>query len=320
VAAAGVPIERAEIRTTRGEVLARGDLGALSRRTGAPAICLHRADLQAVLLDSLGSDVVHCGFTCTDFAQDGAGITAHYANGHEERGDLLIGADGLHSAVRAQLLGREPPRYAGYTAWRGVAPIDPVGVEPQCGFESWGRGARFGLFRVSGGRTYWFGVANAPEGARDHPLGRKHDVLTRFGDWHAPIVSLIEATDETEILRHDIYDRAPARRWGEGRVTVLGDAAHPMTPNLAQGAGMAIEDGAALARWLDRSSEVSAALRGYEQERQARTAPLVLQSRRMGWLAQLEHPVACLVRDHVVKLTPASLMERQLDSIVSGGR
>jgi 2-polyprenyl-6-methoxyphenol hydroxylase-like FAD-dependent oxidoreductase len=320
VAAAGVPIERAEIRTAGSEVLARGDLGALTRKLGVPAICLHRADLQTTLLDTLGPEVVHCGYAASSFAQDGMGVTARFADGREERGDVLIGADGLHSVVRDQILGGEPPRYAGYTAWRSVAPIEPVGVPPRCGFESWGRGARFGLFRVSGGRTYWFGVANAPEGARDPPAGRKRDLLARFGDWHEPIASLIAATEEAAILRHDIYDRPPARRWGQGWVTLLGDAAHPMTPNLAQGAGQAIEDAASLARWLAQESDPAIALRGYEQERQARTAPLVIQSRRMGWMGQLAHPLACTIRDRLVKLTPPSVMEHQLEAIVSAGR
>jgi 2-polyprenyl-6-methoxyphenol hydroxylase-like FAD-dependent oxidoreductase len=323
VTAAGVPIERAELRTWRGELLTAGDLGRLSSQMGVPAVGLHRADLQGVLLDALGSsaigsEAVHCGFAATAFTQTANTVVVRFANGHEEVGDILVGADGLMSAIRAQLLGDQPPRYAGYTCWRGIATIEPAGVPPRGGFESWGRGARFGMMRVAGGRVYWFAVVNAPEGQGDSTAGRKRDVLVRFSGWHAPVESTIETTAEHAILRHDIYDRDPVTRWGEGRMTLLGDAAHPMTPNLAQGAGQAIEDGVALARCLGNGSDVVGALRRYERMRQARTAPLVIRSRRMGQVAQLANPLACLLRDRLVKLTPRRVTERQLEAIVAG--
>jgi 2-polyprenyl-6-methoxyphenol hydroxylase-like FAD-dependent oxidoreductase len=319
LAGAGVPIDRAELRTWRGEILTEGDLGRLTQQMGVPAICLHRADLQRVLLDAFGGEGVRCDFAATGFDQTSEGITVRFANGHEETGDLLVGADGLHSAIRTQLLGDQSPRYAGYTSWRGIAATEPAGLPPRCGFESWGRGARVGMFRVAGGRVYWFAVANGLEGEHDAPDGRKGDVLGRFRGWHAPVEAVIEATPEAAILRHDIYDRDPVARWGEGRATLLGDAAHPMTPNLAQGAGQAIEDGVALAQCLRDGADVPAALRRYEQQRQARTASLVIQSRRMGQVAQLANPLACVLRDQLVKLTPRSVTERQLEKIVMGG-
>jgi 2-polyprenyl-6-methoxyphenol hydroxylase-like FAD-dependent oxidoreductase len=312
VAGAGMPIEMAEIRTWQGKVLTRSNVGRLSAISGAPAIAIHRADLQRILLEVAGQSRIQFGAELRGFVQNGDGVVASFADGAEVRADVLVGADGLYSPVRAQLLGATPPRYAGYLAWRGIASLEPPNVPAGCGFEAWGRGARFGMFRIGGGRVYWFATANGPEHGRDGPGGRKRDVLERFRAWAAPVPAIIDATDADAILRHDIYDREPAPRWSEGRVTLLGDAAHPMTPNLAQGAAQAIEDGLALATCLTEELAVVEALRRYERWRQPRTATLVAQSRRLGQVGQWEHPLACALRDRLVSLTPASITERQL--------
>src|SRR5262249_48152410 len=149
--------------------------------------------------------------------------------------------------VRKQLLGDMPLRYSGYTAWRGVAPYT---LEQQGASESWGYGARFGLVPLAQGRTYWFATANTPEGGEERPGERKTEVRERVRGWHAPIEAVIESTQEDVLLRNDIFDRPPVTRWSEGRVTLLGDAAHPMTPNLGQGACQAIEDAVILASLL----------------------------------------------------------------------
>ncbi|OJW18921.1 MAG: hypothetical protein BGO49_17895 [Planctomycetales bacterium 71-10] len=296
----GATSETGAIRDARGDVLMAirpEDFGTTADRL---VWMVHRAELHEALLDALGRDAVRTGAECAAVGRDESAAWARFADGSEARGDVLIGADGLRSTVRAALFGSTPPRYAGYTAWRGVCSFDPERLAPG---ESWGRGRRFGHLAMSAGRVYWFAVADAPEGATDPPGGRRAHLLDLFRGWHEPIEDLIRATDEAAILRNDIHDRAPLKRWSVGRITLLGDAAHPMTPNLGQGACQAIEDAVVLAEELADATphSIPAALERYDARRIPRTSRVVLASRRAGAIAQWSNPLACKLRDVLVR-------------------
>lgn len=310
-----LPEQRGRIYSWRGDILQETPMTEIRRRFGAPVVVAHRADVQIALLHALDPASVHLHAACTGFSQDASGVTAHFDDGREARADLLIGADGLHSVVRAQLFGEQPPRYAGYTAWRGIAVGEGLG-DPGTGFETWGCGARFGLAHVDRRRVYWYGTINAPEGGSDAPPGRKQEVLDLFGDWHAPIRAVIEATPEAAILRNDIYDRPPLRTWSRGRATLLGDAAHPTTPNLAQGACQALEDAVVLAQAVQTAPEAGPALRLYEARRVRRSSMITLLSRRLGEVGQWSNPVACRLRDATMKRIPLAAQLRQFDLVV----
>jgi 2-polyprenyl-6-methoxyphenol hydroxylase-like FAD-dependent oxidoreductase len=313
VLALSIPALGGTIRTWDGRILSRIPPRVLERRFGAGAIAIHRADLQQALLRALGTEALHLGATCYAITADSTGVTARFENGDSAHADLLVGADGLNSTVRAHLHGAQPPRYAGYTAWRSVTafPLDPSDVG-----ETWGCGARFGLVRLDRGRVYWFATINAPEGAPDLPVGRKREVLERFQSWHAPIPTVIAATGEGAILRNDIYDRPPLHHWGAGRVTLLGDAAHPMTPNLGQGACQAIEDAVVLRDSLAGNQDVEAALRRYEALRLPRTRRITLQSGRLGRAGQWSMPTACRLRNALAAHMPPGLQLRALEGVV----
>jgi len=202
-------------------------------------------------------------------------------------------------------------RYAGYVAWRALARFDLAG---DAAVEVWGRGRRFGYARLPGGLAYWYATRNSPPDA-ETSASRKADVAAEFARWHAPVPALIEATDATSILRHDIVDRPPSKRWGRGRVTLLGDAAHAMTPNLGQGACQAIEDAVVLARELAATSDVASALRAYEKARIPRTSAIVRESWRIGRAGQLEGRVACALRDLAVQKIPAAAHRRSVERV-----
>jgi len=321
VVSLGTPASAGEIRSWRGEVLATIPAQEIEHRVGAASAAVHRADLQALLLQELGEGPLRLGSEVEGFEQDEAGVTVLLAGDSEERADLLVGADGLHSRIREKLFGPGELRYAGYTAWRAVAKpareILPWGT----GFESWGRGVRFGCAHIGKGRVYWFATRNAAEGGKDgppgSPTGARTALLRLFREWHHPVRKLIEATDEEAIRRDDLFDREPlSARWGVGRVTLLGDAAHPMTPNLGQGACQAIEDAVVLARCLREVDGVADALRRYEELRAARTARIVRQSRRIGRVGQLENPLLCRLRDRALAMIPSKLQLRQLEEVV----
>jgi len=265
------------------------------------------------LLFALPPGTVRLGAELVGFVQNGEGVVARLADGREERGDFLVGADGLHSRVRAQLFGQRVPRYAGYTAWRGVAEAGEGRFPEGVALNLWGRGSEFGLVGIGRGRYYWFATKNAPEGEAESAAGRKREVLELLADWYKPAREAVEATAESKILRNDIYDRDPLPSWGEGRVTLLGDAAHPMTPNLGQGACQAIEDAVVLARCL--GGEIPASLRRYEERRIGRTAAVVRGSRLSGRVAQLDNPLLCRLRNALAKRTSVRAQLRQYEKI-----
>jgi len=302
--------EIAGLRTWDGRILTSPSPD-LERRLGVLTIVVHRAELLDALVKACGPSRIHLGASFERFHQDAGGVTAEFAGGLRASGDILIGADGLHSVVRAQLHGHQPPAYAGYTAWRAVVPFDTDSVHAG---ESWGHGARFGLVPMGGNRVYWFATENTPEGGR-HADEQAH-LLRLFRGWHAPIEELIETTPASTILRNDICDRPVLNRWGEGRTTLLGDAAHPMTPNLGQGACQALEDAVVLARSVQERSDVADALRAYEAQRIPRANGIVVQSRRIGAMAQWERRWAVALRNALLARLSPRLQERELERVV----
>jgi len=307
------PQRRIELRSWNGALLAVTSTAQLPRHE-ATGLCviLHRAELLDALIEALGRQHLRLGAECTGFRQDVAGVEVRFKDGTAAQGDVLVGADGLNSVVRSQLHRPAKPAYAGYTVWRAVVDRDPAGLIP---LESWGRGARFGAAPMSGNRVYWYATRNAAEGSRA-PAGEKAEVLQAFRGWHAPVESLIEASEESAILRNDIYDRPVRRAWGEGRVTLLGDAAHPMTPNLGQGACQAIEDAVVLARCLRDGRDAVSALRAYESKRIPRANALVRRSRLVGRIGQVESALAVTARDALMKHVISRFQPRELEWMI----
>ena len=297
-----------EIRDWRGELLTR--LVTPELPDLVPGALIYRTQLLDVLAHALGPDVVRLGAHCVQARQDKSGVTACFADDKSVTGDALIGADGIHSVVRQQLFGDAPMRYAGYTVWRGTS---NVAVEQPIGLEMWGRGARFGCRTTTPGRVYWYATANAPEHAPEDPRGRRAELLTRFGGWHSPVETILNHSDDAHILRNPIYNMARLNRWSRGRITLLGDAAHALTPNLGQGACQAIEDAVHLARLLPAHSDVETALQAYEKRRMARVYAIAAHARRLGEVGQWENGLARQVRNRLVQTIPARLRQRQME-------
>jgi 2-polyprenyl-6-methoxyphenol hydroxylase-like FAD-dependent oxidoreductase len=301
------------LRTARGTVLTRTSAREFAARFGMPVTVFHRAELLEVLREAAGGIPIHLDHECLDVAHSADGVSAAFAGGRRAHADVLVGADGLRSAVRACLAIPGDIRYAGYTAWRGIAPFRTAGL---LAGETLGCGQRFGLVPIAGDRVYWYATDNVAEGEREEPDRAKARLIEMFCRWHAPIPALIEATAAAAILRNDIYDRDPVDRWGHGRVTLLGDAAHPMTPNLGQGGCQAIEDALVLARCLTPKGErVEESLRRYEALRIPRTRFIVNASRRIGRMFQIESPIVCGLRNLGMRMTPAAMSYRSLAAV-----
>lgn len=279
-----------------------------------PAYCVHRADLHRALFTPLPARCLEANQVIQSFAEDAGGVTARFVSGREARADGLIGADGIKSAIRAQLHGAAPPVYRGYTIWRGLAP-DPGGLVRGHISETWGAGHRFGIMPIGQGRICWYATRNGPAAQPDAPEGRQVEVLNLFRDWHGPIPALIAATAAADIIKTDACDRDAFRPWGRGRVTLLGDAAHPITPNVGQGACMAIEDAAWLAKVLPGTTDVAGAFRAYEAMRAPRTAFIARQARRIGMIGQWEQPWLVRGRNFLTRLVLARPPAMQLNAV-----
>ena len=276
---AGSVIERTRTFLFSGESFGSIDFAALTEKAGAPSICLHRATLQRLLLDAALCDdprSVQTGRECTGFEADAATVTALFSDGAREHGDVLIGADGIHSVIRGQLFGSERLRFGGYLAWRG---------------------SQAGCCPCDDRRLYWFLTRNAAPGSHAGPLGNRGEAIECVRNWRVPFRRFVEATKEDAILRNDVVDRRARRVWGAGPVTLLGDAIHATTPNLGQGACQALEDAVVLADSLRRCAPAEAALRDYEARRHHRANFVIGQSRRIGTMVQLTNPMGVWLRE-----------------------
>jgi 2-polyprenyl-6-methoxyphenol hydroxylase-like FAD-dependent oxidoreductase len=275
---------------------------------------VHRADLQDVLAGELDG-ALRLGSACAGFRADGSRVAVVVGGGEEIEGDLLVGADGLRSKSREWLLGDGSPTYAGYTGWRAVTRFEHESLSGRM-TETWGRGLRFGLIPIGDGRLYWFVSESRPEPEAPLVPGRKEELARLVRGWHEPIEAALASTPEEAISGTGIYWRRPTRTWGRGRVTLLGDAVHPMTPDLSQGAAQALEDAVVLAASLRDAPDPVAGLRAYESARRSRTAQIVKRSRAAGRLAQASSALGSGLRDAVIGALPNRLHGIQQARIV----
>ncbi|MET9315355.1 FAD-dependent monooxygenase [Kribbella sp. NPDC003505] len=300
----------AGIRDPSGRWLRRRGAIARAQASGTAAV-LHRADLLQALVDALPSGALIPDAEVTSIRQSADGVQVTHRQGNDEA-DLLIGADGVRSTVRQVVWPYAPqPRYAGYTAWRMITHRMPH-IETRAG-ETWGAGMRFGYAPLPDGNLYCYATANMAR-RTSLPQTDLTELRARFGGWHAPIPQLLDAV-EMPILRHDIYDLGHLASFAHGRIALLGDAAHAMTPNLGQGAGQAIEDAVTLAAVLDAHSSIPEALTRYDDQRRPRTQSIVLQSRQLGTIAQLSDPFAIYIRNLTMRLVPRALAQRALTRV-----
>ncbi len=259
-------------------------------RFGAPYCQIHRNDLHQALVAAVQSadrNCLHLGCSLEDFGQDDRGVTALFANGQTARGDVLIGCDGIRSAVRARLFGGEDPRFTGYVAWRGLVPIERFAASALVPDSAvWiGPGHFLTRYKIRRGELLnYVAIARTRTWVEEGWSVRStvESLMSEFRDFEAGARAILMATPPDQCFKWGIFDRDPLPAWTRGRVTLLGDAAHPTTPFLGQGAAMALEDALVLSRALLAAGSVTEALARYEQARVARANFVLLASRENG--------------------------------------
>jgi 2-polyprenyl-6-methoxyphenol hydroxylase-like FAD-dependent oxidoreductase len=278
------------------------------------SVALHRADLQSTLLHACDTNRIHLGHNFKTYEQRHDKVVVTFTNGHTIEVDFLIGADGIHSDVRMQLLGDGEPMYRGYTVWRGISAVAPDSIPANTAIEIHGHRQRFGIGPVGGGRIGWWATSNSPT-QHSHAENAQHELLHLFADWYHPAVQLIEHTAPHSILTTAACDRAPTRTWGNKRVTLLGDAIHPTTPNLGQGGCLAMEDAMVLARCFETYGATEEALRKYEGCRYERTAAITKYSRYYGRMGQSDNLFILLSKKLLFTLAPEAVLQRLVQTV-----
>jgi salicylate hydroxylase len=285
-------------------VISKTSRGQQTVSYGCASATVHRADLLEVLARSLPGDMVTLGARCTGVEPDGDVAVARFADGREVEADVIIGADGIHSAVRASLFGSGKPRFTGKICYRSVVPVDAVrGAPPANDNAQWlGPHGTIVLYPVRRNELINVVCHYDDEDYRHESWVsecERDEVLERYAGWHESLLRIFSAGDVW--YKWALYDRDPIPRWTRGRVTVLGDAAHPMLPYLGQGACQSIEDGCVLAAALaEEPDDPVAALARYERSRRPRASQVVLTSRQRGTSNHLTSPVAALKRDILI--------------------
>lgn len=266
--------------------------GQAEQRYGAPQVTIHRADLLAALAAELPATCVHFGRRVAGLAQDDGGVTLAFEDGAQARHDVVIGADGIHSRVRAALFGPESPRFTGVVSFRAVVPTERVRDVPEIdAFTKWwgpNPQTQIVTFPLNQGReTFVFATTGQERWTEESwtSEGSVDELREVYRDFHPEARRLLDACDR--VLKSALYEREPLPVWTVGTVTLLGDACHPMLPFMAQGAGMAIEDAVVLGRALAGAADrprAAAALQRYEAARRERTARIQLASRGNEWM------------------------------------
>lgn len=311
---AGQIIKKLRIKDPLGRILTETDAEQLSAKLGTiNNFTIHRADLHHVLLSQLAPGTLHLNKGCTDVQQNqGGGITLRFNDGTEAPAAYVIACDGIHSPIRKKLLPGSLPRYAGYTCWRAVIDDVPPGFDFDETSETWGAGCRFGIVPLSGRRVYWFACINASANDQRMRTFGIPDLLAYFGGFHSPVRELLIRTKNEQLIWGDIMDLKPLTRFAFGNIVLMGDAAHATTPNMGQGACMAVEDAATLANCIEDYATPEEAFRQFEAKRIKRTTRIVNNSWTLGKAAQLKNPLLVAVRNLAVRLTPASMAEQQV--------
>ena len=282
---------------------------------GAENLTIHRAALQQVLL-SFFKGKIHLGKKAVYAGMQGNLVKTQFEDGSFIETHSLIVADGIHSRIRKKLTKRKYMRYAGYTCWRAV--VDYPGSELLGNSETWAAEGRFGIAPLKNGKVYWFACINARENDEKYKQFTLQDLANRFAGFHSPVPKLISLAKEEDLIHGDIYDLEPLKRFAFEKIVLIGDAAHATTPNLGQGACMAIEDAFALVNNIIHHERPRQAFKFFEQERKKRVTKIINLSRQTGKMAQLENKMAIAMRNRFLRFLPKSFTRARMKKILEG--
>ncbi len=272
-------------------------------------IAIHRGALQQVLLNELATDDLHLNKKLSSITQNEA-ITLTFTDGSSSEANLVIGADGIHSAVRQSIFPDSTVRNAHQICWRGVTDMELPEYYQHAVTESWGLGDRFGFVKIAPRKVYWFAVRSY----KDHPSEIKEDFFSYFNNYHPLVKELLTSTPADAIHLAELSDLKPMSKWSKQNTCLIGDAAHATTPNMGQGAGQAIEDAYLLAECI-ANFPAEVAFAKFQKLREVKVNKIVKTSWTIGKMAHLQNPLAARFRNFMMRMVPNSLNRKQIGQV-----
>jgi FAD-dependent urate hydroxylase len=314
----GSPVEVTEIRNQDGKLIEAMPVGEVSRELGAPSCDVRRPAMQKALIELLGEDSVRMGSEVVAVEQNGDSASVVLADGGRSSGDLVIGADGVHSVTRSYVASNPKLNYSGYAGWSGILDgFEHELLKPNRHVEIWARGSKAGVADVGDGQTRWYVTHKAPPGTKDKPVD-KQDIFDHISGWYELIHAAVDAADPASIGQTEMWDLEPLDTWIKGRVVLLGDSAHATTPFAAMGACMTIQDCRVLVELITSDTPLDQALTAYQDDRKRRDEATVRHSRRMGKLAMMHSPIVTWLRDEAFSHMPEEKMRAVAAEMASG--
>lgn len=300
-------MQKVYLKTKKGRILSKSE-----PKSDYPVVCIHRADLHGIILKNIDANLYNnYALKNISHLQNGQ-ISIQFENGENGIFDAVVGADGIHSEVRKHIINDGTPTFRGYNIWRGVVKTN---FEIGYGSETYGKGQRVGIVPIKDGVYGWWATSNENYMQDDNPEGTKEKLSRLFGDWHSPIPELIKNTEI--IIKNSLSDRKPHKGWTKGNVTLLGDAAHPTTPNLGQGGCMAVEGAYILAKSIQKYGLTEKTFERYEELQFPRSANIVNESLKFGKMGQLTNPILIGIRNFAIWSVPSSLAMKMIDKYFS---
>jgi 2-polyprenyl-6-methoxyphenol hydroxylase-like FAD-dependent oxidoreductase len=270
------------------------------------------------LLEEVDQTKIHLNKKLSNLNQSNQKVTLTFEDDHSIEADYVIGADGINSVVRKSIFGEMPLRYSGQTCWRGITKFTLPADKQMNSYEMWGKqkGLRFGFVATAPNEIYYFTTFFAKANGRDDPNKVKESLLKNYACFGQLATEIIEATPNENIIRSDIFDLQPIKKWWSNKVVLLGDAAHATTPNLGQGGCQAVEDGYVIAKCLKENSSIEKAFEHYQNIRYKKALHVVNMSWSFGRMTNIGSPILQSLRNGFMRMMPESMAIKQLDKIL----
>lgn len=305
---AGHKISTIKITDPQLKTLSDVQLNKFESKYGVHNAAIHRGDLQIILAKEIGFENIQLSKRLAKIEKN-EDYRLTFEDGTITNADVIIGADGIKSLVRNQIMNIGKLRYYGQKCWRGVADLDWATQYKHQAYEAWGKGRRFGFVRINHRKVYWYAVVN-------ETLVKKSNNLTElFTDFNADVVRMILETPKENIFMSDIIDLEPISQWQKDRVCLIGDAAHATTPNMGQGACQAIEDAYILGKLFGEGKIVEEVFSQYENLRMKKVHYIVNTSASIGKISHYENTLAVWLRNTLIKTIPNSINEKQMEKV-----
>jgi 2-polyprenyl-6-methoxyphenol hydroxylase-like FAD-dependent oxidoreductase len=301
-------IKGALVQDQRGQRLAKLDFSALAERYGE-TVSLPQNELLQALSCNLASSEIWLNTTIQELRQDRKSVRVVFSDNSEEHYFLVVGADGLHSRLRKYVFKRARPLYAGYACWRFMAKKVP-GLQNDVAQEYWGRGKRFGIVPLRNNSVWCYALFTYPKRLLKLKEDRVESLRAQFGEFGGTVSCLLDQVSNNEDLLLDPIEEVRLRNWVKNRVVLIGDAAHALTPNLGQGAALAIEDAIQLSQHLNFGTNLKSGLRRFNTIQGAKAGAIQSNARRLGRFIQFNIPILCVLRNALMRYLPDRILVR----------